>query len=167
MAFKFRLQKVLNYRQQRVDQQSRQVGEAARKLAEIQRERESILSEIQSLISTPDSIENADLQGWQARRSWLDHLQTREKEVQEKEVQACQEWEKQREELTRVWRDLEVLKKLKTRQKETWQEEIFRRENLELDEIGQIRADRQQRENLSAHQEHHATVDENQPLKRA
>ncbi len=51
--------------------------------------------------------------------------------------------------LNEAWRDQEVLERLKQKQKEEWQEQQRKFENQELDEIGQIRADRQRREKVS------------------
>ena len=52
--------------------------------------------------------------------------------------------------MTVAWQDLEVLKKLKVRQKESWQAEILKSENQELDEIGVQRADRKRRAKLAS-----------------
>ena len=65
-------------------------------------------------------------------------------------VDAQKELDDQREKMTRAWQDLEVLKKLKARQMESWSVEMLRLENLELDEVGIQRADHQRREKLAS-----------------
>jgi flagellar biosynthesis chaperone FliJ len=79
----------------------------------------------------------------------LDHLVKKGEVLEKERVEASAYLEDERVKLTAVWRDLEVLKKLKQRQKEAWDVEQRRKETREIDEIGQLRADRARRENLS------------------
>ena len=150
MAFNFRLAKVLNFRQRIVDQQSREVGKAARVVAQVNIRINSVQDEMGLLLADQQGASsNINVHHLGQRRSWLDHLETRMEELDQELAEANLELEKCRTRLTEVWRDLEVLQKLKERQKAMWQEEEFRRENRNLDEIGQIRADRQRREKLA------------------
>lgn len=150
MAFQFRLQKVLNHRQRLVDQQSRKVSEAARQVALVESKIKAIKDDVQHIIqSGNNSSVNVEVADLNQRRVWLDHLSRKLDSLAQVKDQADQELSLQRDELTKVWRDLEVLKKLKAKQKEDWKHEILRRENQDLDEIGQIRADRAAREKVS------------------
>lgn len=154
MAFRFRLQKVLDFRQRTVDQKSREVGQAARTVAGIQNRIYQVQSEVNELLIGPSAAPaTLDIRQMSCRRSWLEHLETRLKDMARERSEAELELQIRRDALTRAWRDLEVLQKLKERQKISWQADQFRRENQDLDEIGQIRSDRQKRERLSLHRE--------------
>ena len=151
MAFRFRLQKVLDYRQKIVDQKSREVGEAGRLVALVQQKIDQVGAQERS--ATAGAFPAAgpvEIQGLQQRRQWLDHLDRRRKQLGREFDHASSRLAARRAELTEVWRELEVLKKLRDRQQEAWQAEQLRRENQDLDEIGQIRADRQRREKLAS-----------------
>lgn len=165
MSFRFRLQKVLDHRQRLVDEQSGKVGEAAAHVAQARGQVASVEGQMTSLLQQgPDgssfTLQVSDLH---QRRLWLDHLGRRRGKLLLRVESAEQELAAQRAELTRLWRDLEVIKKLREKQKEEWAAEIRRRENQDLDEIGQIRADRRQRENLALLEAEDAGVQEFQP----
>jgi flagellar FliJ protein len=153
MPFRFRLQKVLDYRQKLVDAESREVGQAARVVARIQERMGEVEARTRAVLGggslSGSSLAVADMQ---QRRLWLDHLARRKAVLGRELDRAVIELEKRRAALTEVWRDLEVLKKLKERQREAWQADQLRRENQDLDEIGQIRADRRNREMLASRQ---------------
>ena len=150
MAFRFRLQKVLDYRQKIVDRKSREVGEAARVVAQIQAQIHQVKTDVAALLNDDTRVSAvADIHLLDRKRSWLIHLESRLDSLAQQMEEAAMELAVRRDNLTAAWRDLEVLQKLKQRQKEIWQVEQLRRENQDLDEIGQIRADRQQREKLT------------------
>ena len=153
MAFRFRLQKVLDYRQRIVDLKSREVGEAARLVAGIRSRMDKVQSDIQCELASDHSGCGAmDIQLMGRRREWIEHLEFQLKKLAADHSAATADLEIRRAELTGVWRDLEILQKLKQRQKETWMIKQLKRENQELDEIGQIRSDRQKREKLTLDQ---------------
>ena len=150
MAFRFRLQKVLDYRQRKVDLKSREVGEAARVVSGIRTRMDQVQSDIQAQLGGQFSNQGAmDIQLMGRRREWIEHLEFQFKKLAADHSEAAADLEIRRSELTTVWRDLEVLQKLKDRQKEGWLAEQLKRENQELDEIGQIRSDRQKREKVT------------------
>jgi len=150
MPFRFRLQKVLDHRQRLVDQQSRRVSEATQKLSAVETSIKSLHLEITQVINPTQMIETGlKTEYLNQRRNWLEHLDLRLEQLEGDRQKATGELAEQREKLTETWRDLEVLKKLKLKQKEAWEHEIFRRENQDLDEIGQIRADRMAREKVA------------------
>ena len=150
MAFRFRLDKVLNYRQKIVDQVSREVGEAARVVAQFNTRMVELQGQIDALLAEQKFCGHLDVQALNQRQIWIAHLGQRMQMLVRERDRAMAELDNRRARLTAVWRDLEVLKKLKERQKASWQQEQLRRENQDLDEIGQIRADRQQREKLAS-----------------
>lgn len=150
MAFHFRLQKVLDHRQMIVDRKSRDVGEAARAVAAVNTRLQQVATDIRTTLQDPAAgAVDLDVDRSRRRRYWLDLLERRSGQLAGELATAQAELEKRRALLTAAWRDLEVLKKLKERRGQEWQEEQFRRESQDLDEIGQIRADRQRREKVA------------------
>ena len=152
MAFRFRLEKVLTFRKRIVDQKSLEVGAAGRVVVGIQSRMAGVKDEMAHLLTGPRGLE-VDVFHMTRRRHWLDHLANSLSGLEIQLVEAERELDNRRAELTEAWRDLEVLKRLKERQQTAWADEQFKRENQDLDEIGQIRADRQRREKLSSIQE--------------
>ena len=73
MAFRFRLEKVLTFRQRIVDQKSREVGEAGRAVAAIQSRVAAVRQEMTGLLGSSDQTA-FDVQFMARRRTWLDHL---------------------------------------------------------------------------------------------
>ena len=163
MAFRFRLQKVQDHRQRLVDQQSSRVGEAAAAVARARQEVGLVDEQMAALLAGGAAAAEVDVRGMTQRRLWLDHLEKRRAGLSGQVARAEEELARQRAELTRLWRDLEVIKKLREKKKEEWLAEDRRRENQELDEVGQIRADRQQRAILAGQQAEAAGSVKNQP----
>ena len=159
MAFRFRLEKVLRVRQELVDQQSRRLGEAQMVASGLEQDYRDIQAQVQLIMTSetpPQGISTSDLT---QRRHWLDHLGRAQIKLGEELDRARTVVNLEREKLTEAWRDLEVLKKLKERQKTAWQDEQNRQESRELDEIGQMRSDRARREKLSAEREQVTSAD--------
>ncbi len=152
MAFQFRLEKVAQHRQRLVDDQGRNVAQAKRVVtgltARIGAIDEDIATQLSGLTSENESA--ISVQGMMARSMWVTHLEKVRDEFSLELHHANQELDSQREKLTILWRELEVLNKLRQQQKAAWQVEQLKRENLELDEIGQIRADRQRRSKVAS-----------------
>jgi len=152
MAFVFRLEKVAHYRQQLVDEQSRCVAAAARVVTELQGRIAALEDDMRQYLAefNDESSNIVNVQGMIARTMWVTHLEKMRDEFAVDLQGAQMELGHQRAELKVAWRDLEVLNKLRKKQKAEWQIEQQRRENLVLDEIGQIRADRQRRSKVAS-----------------
>lgn len=148
MAFRFRMEKVLDHRQRILDEKSRAVGEAARSVSVLAARAEEIRRDISFLLAGGRETAAAPQQMRQ-RRLWLDFLGETLVRREEELAQAESVLAERRKLLTAAWRDREVLRKLKARQKEDWEQEQRRRERRELDEIGQVRAERLGREKLA------------------
>ena len=85
-----------------------------------------------------------------SRTLWIEHLVgIREDHARELAV-ARLAFDAERAKLAAAWRDQEILEKLRAQQKAAWEAEERRRENRDLDEIGQIRADRQRRSKIAS-----------------
>jgi flagellar export protein FliJ len=151
VAFRFRLEKVARYRQLLVDEQGRRVAEAGQAV-------QALLGRIAALDAdiganlvdfNDDSPPAVSVQGMLARTLWVSHLDRLRDEAVLELQGARAELAARQERLNAVWRDLEVLNKLREKQKAEWRHEQEHREKLELDEVGQIRADRQRRSKVA------------------
>lgn len=151
MGFKFRLESVLKYRQRIVDQQGREVALAQAKVQEWKVRLEKMDREIFSHLSTGNRQSGGGLkvQDMVAKTVWLEHLRHQKDSLVKGLRESEMKLQRARENLKAAWQDLEVLEQLKTKQDSQWAEEIETRERKDLDEIGQIRAERARRSNLA------------------
>ncbi len=152
MAFRFRLEKVARYRQKLVDEQGLRVAAADQIVCALVSRLTALDEDITAHLQdfTDESAPVISVQGMMARTMWVRHLEELRDELAGELHHANEELAQQRECLHQVWRDLEVLNKLREKQQTAWQAEQFRRENRDLDEIGQIRADRQRRSKVAS-----------------
>lgn len=148
MAFRFRLEKVLKYRRRVMEQQTRKVAEANRVVEQFQARRREVTERLNRLRATP-LVGVLQVQDLIQRGHWCDHLAAEEENLLQKVEDAKRELASQRELLTKAWQEREVLEKLKKKKKEQWVLELEKRQMKDLDEMGQIRADRLQREKVS------------------
>jgi flagellar export protein FliJ len=147
MAFKFRLEKVLKYRQQIVDNASREVAKANQQVQAIQGKIDDLCDDIaeqeeSNFMQGEQLLQVQDLAG---RAGWLEHLHSLKTEMELEKAEARIVVEDQMLRLNEAYRELEVLNKLKDRQKRLWEKSQRARENKEFDEIAQIRASRKSR----------------------
>jgi flagellar export protein FliJ len=151
VAFRFRLEKVRKYRRLLVDRQAQAVAEANRSVANLNLRLRGIDEDLQRLVSAPDSCTDGQVlvQDLLVKTRWLEHLRRQRDDLLNQREQAGAELKKQRDLLSSVWRDLEVLDRLKERQRQQWLTEQGQQERRELDEIGQVRADRHRRSKVS------------------
>ncbi len=151
MAFEFRLEKVLKFRRRIMEKQTRQVAEADRVVKAIEQKLEALSEDMENLLNKNLQEMNLTLNvsALISRSYWMDHLEDLEAEIQTELDAARGELTVQHALLTQAWQDQEVLERLKEKQKLLWQEELRKLDNKEMDEIGQVRADRSQREKVS------------------
>ncbi len=152
MAFRFRLEKVAQFRQKLVDEQGRRVAEANRAVVALQARIAAVDEDLSEHLKDFSNANDAvvSVQGMMARTMWVSHLDEMRAEFS-RGLQAAQaELAQQRTSLNEVWRDLEVLNKLREKQKAAWLADKLKRENQDLDEVGQIRADRQRRSKVAS-----------------
>ncbi len=152
MPFKFRLEKVLKYRKQIVEKHTRDVGEANRVVVAIEQKVQRIEDDIVELMNANSMEINTTLnvETMIARSSWLGHLEALQTEIEVELNTAEAERDHRRALLAGAWQDQEVLERLRAKQKQQWIDDQQKLENKDLDEVGQIRADRQQREKVSS-----------------
>lgn len=147
MPFRFRLQKVLDARQRKVDAASRELAAAAQRTARAAERISRLDSEVERVRrAVADSRTDFPVRERIGLNQWLDHQSRLRTGLCVSLSEARAEEEDRRCAMTRAWQDLEVLKKLRERQRGLWRAEQARRESVEMDEIGVQRADRQRRE---------------------
>ncbi len=151
MPFNFRLEKVLKFRRRIMEKHTREVARADRAVWAVQKKMDNLAEDVDRLINNNlSSMDlNLDVPAMISRGHRLDHLGIMQDEVRKEVDEAQVELSHQRSLLTKSWQDLEVLQRLRAKQKLLWQEEKRMLENKEMDEVGQIRADRLQREKIS------------------
>jgi|GEM_PF-1317987 len=150
MPFRFRLEKVMKVRRRVVDDRSRAVGEAGRLVTAIERRLEFLGEDIRRCTGGSPAVQTISLnvESLLGRSLWLSHLHDRQRLLAEELAAANDQLEERRRHLTAAWRDLEVLEKLKRKQREQWTVEQAKRERKDLDEVGQIRAENMRRGGL-------------------
>ena len=147
MAFKFRLEKVLNYRNRIVELISQEVAEAKRKVKEVEEQIQTLEKEIDFHNNPANRLQGQiHIQLMLAQTNWLSHLKNVRQDLQHNLESAEQELSEVLLRLTNAFQDVEILEKLKEKKKQEWRDEQEKRERKVLDEIGQIRADRRSRE---------------------
>ncbi len=150
MPFRFRLQKVLDARQRRVDAVAGGLAVARRRTATIVEEAQCLDLEIDRLQGSQDRVETAfPIARRRQLLAWLEHLAGQRSSLQAQLAEARAQEGRLHQEMTSAWQDLEVLKKLEDRQRKQWYAEQLKRENHEMDEMGVLRADRFRREKVS------------------
>ena len=137
--FNFRLDKVMRHRQGLVDKNSLAVAKADRRVARLARHIVELDGNVMRQNRTLAPREGQQLQASRliAATAWLDHLQTLRTDLEGQLETATRDLARFRSRLTESWRDLEVLSRLKDRQKTTWRTAQARQERREADEIGQ------------------------------
>lgn len=151
MPFEFRLERVLKFRRRVMEKHTRDVAEANQVINSINEKLDSLAEDVDRLLNdnrTEMSI-TMDVSAMISRQLWLEHLDALQDEVEKELDTANEELATQRALLSQAWQDQEVLERLKIKQKTLWQEEQRKLENKEMDEIGQIRSERSQREKVS------------------
>jgi len=151
MPFKFRLEKVLKYRRRLLELQTRQVAQANLVVEAIGQRLLDLDGQIRRQVEAerPGLNRTLSVEDLISRGRWIDHLEQQRGAVEKEQQEARADLESERDKLTDAWRDLEVLEQLQKKQKEAWEEEQRKRERQDLDELGQIRADRNRREKVS------------------
>jgi len=152
MPFEFRLEKVLKYRKRVVEKHTRDVGIANRVVTAINEKVQEVENDITELLNANRMEINTTLnvETMISRGHWLAHLEVLQVELEKELATAEAELNQQRALLASAWQDQEVLERLREKQKNLWIENQRKLENKDLDEIGQLRADRRQREKVSS-----------------
>ncbi len=133
MPFKYRLQKVLDFRIRKKEEQLQQVLKAKNEVDRIQglidENKKEILSVINIMHSTPDYrlIDSYD--------KYLKHLYEKEEELIKQRIEAEKILEQEKQKLIECEKEVKVLEKHKEKAKEVYREEEKQAENKELSEV--------------------------------
>lgn len=152
MGFKFRFERIVQHRQRLIDEQGRAVALAGKNVAQVQGRIDALNQKIvihqhQHLSRNGEAV---DLAGMISRTRWVAHLAA-QMELATEELSLVQaELDDAQLKLQEAWRNKEILEKLRLKQHAQWRVEEAKLERQELDEIGQVRADRQRRARVQA-----------------
>jgi len=148
--FRFRLQKVLEYRSRLVDQQSIRLQETTRTWQQIRNAGKKLAAEIAAMTRRDNQLRQAGqyVSFWSLQTGYLAAQKLRLADLRQRENRAADEVTRQREKLLAARRDREVLEKLALRQRQEWIQEQNRRERKEMDEVGATRAARSRMKDL-------------------
>jgi len=147
MGFKFRFERIVQHRQRLIDEQGRAVAFAGQKVALVQArikalDQKIVLHQHQHLSRNGEAV---DVNGLISRTRWVTHLVAQLESANGDLTVAQTELDQAQLQLQEAWRNKEILEKLRLKQAGQWREEMAKLERQELDEIGQVRADRQRR----------------------
>jgi flagellar FliJ protein len=135
--FRFRLEKVLRYRQRREDDEARLLRRAADALR-IARERRLAQERFIGDLAREGEARRrggGDVAQWRLLATFLTVQEERRRVLAAREREAAAAVAKQRERLLAAHRDREVLDRLRERQRLAWEEEQRRRERRFMDEV--------------------------------
>ena len=150
MGFAFRLEAVLKFRQRAVDRQSREVADAGRVVQLVTGQLVELEQRFQREVDdSAGGAREIRIQDLMVKAAWLEYLRGQRQDLEGELARARRQLAAAQEKLTEAWRDLEVLERLKRKQFAAWVQKIQKQESKDLDEIGQIRADRRRRTNLA------------------
>ncbi len=133
MAFRYRLQKVLDFRIKRKEEQLQEVlkakNEVDRIIGLIELNRKEIVSVIQIMHSAPDYrlMDSYD--------KYLKHLYEKEEELLKQKAEAERILEEEKQKLVEREKEVKVLEKHKEKALETYREEEKQAENKQLSEV--------------------------------
>ena len=139
MAFQFRLQKLLDYREDEKDTAAEELGRRQRELLEIKKELERLQQDEQRVMELSrgqqEQEQKLNLFALRAVESYRVFLQERFRCKQQELCRSENQVEQQRQEVVENWRRCQVLEKLKEKDLSGYNKEELKREQLLNDEI--------------------------------
>ena len=133
MPFRYRLQKVLEFRIRKKEEQLQQVQKAKNEVERIQGLIDANDVEIQGVIQTMRTT--TDFRMMDAYDKYLKHLYDKGEELQKQKANAEEMLEKEKEKLVECEKEVKVLEKHKEKMKEIYLEEEKQAENKLLSEV--------------------------------
>ncbi len=137
MAFQFKLQKLLDYREDEKNAAAEELGRRQRELLEIEKELERLRRDEQRVmeLGRGQQEQKLNLFALRAVESYRVFLQERFRCKQQELCRSEDQVEEQRREVVENWRRCRVLEKLKEKGLSGYQREELKREQLFNDEI--------------------------------
>ena len=136
MPFRYRLQKILDLRIMKKEEQELVVVRARQEVARI----ENLIDQNnQEIASTRENMRKADFTMYEAYDTYLKHLYDKGVELEEERQQALNKLEEEKQKLFELEKEVNVLEKHKERLREIYLEEEKKAELKLLSEIGSQR----------------------------
>ena len=136
MPFRYRLQKILDLRIMKKEEQELAVVRARQEVARI----ENLIDQNnQEIASTRENMRKADFTMYEAYDTYLKHLYDKGVELEEEKQKALDKLEEEKQKLFELEKEVNVLEKHKERLKEIYLEEEKKAELKMLSEIGSQR----------------------------
>lgn len=136
MPFRYRLQKILDLRIMKKEEQELAVVRARQEVARI----ENLIDQNnQEIASTRENMRKADFTMYEAYDTYLKHLYDKGVELEEERQQALNKLEEEKQKLFELEKEVNVLEKHKERLREIYLEEEKKAELKLLSEIGSQR----------------------------
>lgn len=140
--FRFRLERILLYRQRQVDACTREVAMVQARLQAAEEAAAAAADELDRSRrrAADDRLATLDPVTMARQLAWHEALQVRAHTQKQAAAALANEVQAARGRLQEAWQDREVLQQLKERQRQEWLRCAARRERREQDETGSIRA---------------------------
>ena len=136
MPFRYRLQKILDLRIMKKEEQELAVVRARQEVARI----ENLIDQNnQEIASTRENMRKADFTMYEAYDTYLKHLYDKGVELEEEKQKALDKLEEEKQKLFELEKEVNVLEKHKERLREIYLEEEKKAELKQLSEIGSQR----------------------------
>ena len=136
MPFRYRLQKILDLRIMKKEEQEMAVVRARQEVARI----ENLIDQNnQEIYSTRENMKKADYMMYEAYDTYLKHLYNKGVELEEEKQQALDKLEEEKKKLIEMEKEVNVLEKHKERLREIYIAEEKAAELKQLSEIGSQR----------------------------
>lgn len=136
MPFRYRLQKILDLRIMKKEEQELAVVRARQEVARV----ENLINQNnQEIASTRENMRKADFTMYEAYDTYLKHLYDKGIELEEEKQKALDKLEEEKQKLFEMEKEVNVLEKHKERLREIYLEEEKKAELKQLSEIGSQR----------------------------
>ncbi len=145
MPFRYRLQKVLDFRIRKKEEQLMVVQKAQQAVYEAQ---ENIRKNEQEIQNTKTGMRQADPMMYESYDKYLNHLWEKAEELEQIRIEAQEQLDIETEKLVKLEQAVKVLEKHKERHKEIYIEEEKAAELKQYSELGVVRHFRQTQEKL-------------------
>ena len=143
MPFRYRLQKILDLRIMKKEEQELAVVKARNEVARI----ENLIDQNnQDISTTRENRKTADFMMYEAYDNYLKHLYEKGEKFEEEKIQALEKLEEEKQKLIEMEKEVNVLEKHKERLREIYLAEEKAAELKQLSEIGSQRFFLRQRE---------------------
>ncbi len=134
MPFRYRLQKVLDFRIKKKEEQLQEVLKAKNEVDRIQRLIDANNREISGVIQTMRATK--DFRMMDSYDKYLKHLYEKGEELEQQKQEAIKKLEEEKQKLVEREKEVKVLEKHKERARELYIEEEKQAENKQLSEVG-------------------------------